>query len=386
MIFAFSFDSCQKKSQSLPLENVSDSKKTENIEENSADLEEISKSEKIEESEDSKKERAVRDFIANLPDEEKIAQLFLVNVEGNDEYRAVETRSDGKPLVPGGALLFSFNVAESADKVAAYTESIRAFSRERGLVAPFVAIDQEGGDVNRLRGLTSVLWSEQKVAERFSLSGAKDLYALQAKQLRLLGIDMNLAPVVEVSKSENREFLGSRSFGSISDVISYAGAEISAFEENGVASCLKHFPGNSATDPHVGLPKIDVKAEDFVQFIEPFSALSKNASAVLMSHAIAKIEGLEEKTKMPACFSSYWIQKLRENCGFSGLVVSDDVFMGALSKNGYPPENASLEAIRAGVDVIMLSEKRFGKEVQRLLDESKKDSDFARRLENASFF
>lgn len=324
---------------------------------------------------------AVSAFVGALAPEEMAAQLFLVNVEGSGSYRALETRPDGRPLVPGGALLFSYNVADTAEAVAAYTESVRSFSRSSSLVPPFVAVDQEGGDVNRLRGITSVLWSERKVAERFSVEGASALYGAQARQLRLLGIDMNLAPVVEAETADNAEFLGTRSFGGAQDVLAYGGAEIAAFEGEGVASCLKHFPGNSATDPHVGLPRISLGEGGEAGFAGTFDSLAPGASAVLMSHAVVSVGGSAE-TAMPACFSPFWVGRLRSS--FGGLIVSDDVFMGALAANGYPPDRAAVAAVRAGVDVVMLSEKLFAGEVRRLLDEAGSDPSFAGRVRESA--
>ncbi len=369
-IFALSFllDSCQKKT-------VEDEKKDSEILTENSFLESESKIEETLE------ETAIRSFISSLCDEERVAQLFLVSIEGDELYRAVETRSDGQPLVPGGALLFSFNISESAEKIASYTKSVHDFSRSHSLVPPFLAIDQEGGDVNRLRGKTSVLWASKKVAERFSLDGAKQLYAFQAKQLKLLGINMNLAPVAEVLTVQNESFLGARSFGSLSAVLSYGGSFVDSFEENGVATCLKHFPGNGETDPHIGLPKISISENDFDDFVSSFRTLSKKSSAVLMSHAVVSV-GEKQETKMPACFSPFWIQTLKE-FGFSGLVISDDIFMDALSKNGYPPEKASVEAIRAGVDVIMMSEKKFLHEVKNVISEMKNDAEFSLRVEDA---
>ena len=91
-----------------------------------------------------------------------------------------------------------------------------------------------------------------------------------------------------------------------------------------------------------------------------------------------------EKYDMPACFSKYWISDcVRDKFGFNGLVFSDDIFMGALAKNGYPPQEACVKAIDAGVDVIMLSEKRFGHVAEILQKKAKEDDSFAKELDRA---
>lgn len=343
---------------------------------------------------------AITAFVSGLSDEQKISQLFLVNVEGNESFSPVEKtgalygkKDEGTPLVPGGCLLFSYNISDSAQKIRSYTDSIRRFYADNDMVPPYIAIDQEGGYVNRLRGVTSNLVSQKKVTEWFTAEQAHGLYAAQAKQLRALGLQMNLAPVVEVETDGNREFLNTRSFGTLEKVIAYGKEAISAYEENGVAAVLKHFPGNNNTDPHTGLPRIDLASPETAQsLVAPFSALSPLSSALLMSHIVARFSGnppesashsyepsLPDQTRMPACFSSYWVNSARSFLSpadslrddFGTLIFSDDIFMGALSDNGYPPDIAVVSAIDAGVNCIMLSEKVFGEVAGVLLLKSK---------------
>ena len=324
-----------------------------------------------------RKNAAVSSYIDSFSDEVKVSQLFLVNIEGNETYSAVESSPDGKPLVPGGCLLFSYNIASEPENVFSFTKSISDFYMRNENIPPYIAIDQEGGDVNRLRGLTSVLWSQKKVAERFSVEDAKRLYAAQARQMRLLGIDMNLAPVVEVETDANSEFLGTRTFGPLEQTLSYGESEIGGFEENGIATVLKHFPGNSNVDPHSGLPELRIPSASFDSYIKPFESLLPKSSALLMSHAVVVFDteaaGLKSE-RIPACLSNFWVSDIvRKRLAFDGLILSDDIFMGALAKNGYPSEKAVVQAIESGINVIMLSEKKFGDVAKILLDESLKN-------------
>lgn len=322
---------------------------------------------------------AVSRYIESFSDEERVSQLFLVNIEGNSSFAPVENLPGGNALVPGGCLLFSFNIADSAEKVASFTSSIRSFYESNGSIPPYIAIDQEGGDVNRLRGLTSVLWSQMKVSQRFTVENARKLYAEQAKQMKMLGIDMNLAPVVEVDDGTNTEFLGTRTFGTLGSTLSYGRAEIGGYEDNGVATVLKHFPGNSGVDPHSGLPFIAVPRDSLGSFVRPFSELLPLSSAVLMSHAVVSA-GDEGGMEKPACLSPFWCGYIRKELGFGGLILSDDIFMGALADNGFPPEVAAVEAVKAGVDVIMLSEKKFGFVALMLLGKMKDDGELSARI------
>ncbi len=348
---------------------------------------------RLEQERDEKARRqAIADFAAALPDDQKIAQLFLVNVEGDRNFIPVEktgaltgNREEGEALLPGGCLLFSYNISESPTQIAAYIASIRRFYQAHHNLPPYVAIDQEGGYVNRLRKITSNLVSQKKVAEWFSPEQAYALYAAQARQLSCLGIQMNLAPVVEVETDANRDFLDTRSFGSLEQVLSYCAAEIAAYEKHGIATVIKHFPGNNNTDPHTGLPRIDMQQDEVETYLTPFSCLASASSALLMSHIIAQVRDVnglvQEETAMPACFSPYWIEAARK-CG-SGLIFSDDIFMGALADNGYPPDVAVVAAIDAGVNCIMLSEKTFGQVAGTLLAKAAVDEDFAQKIQDS---
>lgn len=349
------------------------------------------KNQRIEEA----KSLAIKNFVASLPAEEKISELFFVNVEGNRTFRSVENvpasfgLAQKKPLVPGGVLLFSYNISKDPLETYEFIKSIHDFYVQNSLVPPYIAVDQEGGDVSRLRNLTSALPSQKKISSGFSADEASKIYAAQAKQMRLLGINLNLAPVVEAENASNSEFLGTRTFGDAEKVLSYGKNAVSSYESNGILTSLKHFPGNSSTDPHTGLPKIRItKSVLENDYLLPFKNLLPLSSAVLMSHACVSLSDDENysESDVPSCLSKFWVEDVvRGNLGFSGLVISDDIFMGALSENGFPPEIASVKAIEAGIDVLMLSEKRFGNAASVLYKKSLEDSGFAEKIDDAVY-
>ena len=123
---------------------------------------------------------------------------------------------------------------------------------------------------------------------------------------------------------------------------------MNGFENSGIGTVLKHFPGNSNTDPHTGLPEILWDEETLQKnVLIPFERLSSlNPSGILMSHARLSLSD----SKTPACLSEYWVsQVLRNKMEFDGLIFSDDIFMDALQKNGFPPEKAFAgRALRMG--------------------------------------
>ena len=199
--------------------------------------------------------------------------------------------------------------------------------------------------------------------------------------MKELGFDMNLAPVAEVCTEGNKDFLDGRSFGNSFQVRQYGLACINAYENNGIATVLKHFPGNTNTDPHTGLPEITLTKKELEESIEPFRELVKYEPAVvLMSHARTTAVDVG----VPACLSKVWVTDiLRNEYGYKGLIFSDDIFMGALADNGYPPEVAAIRAVEAGVDCIMISEKCFAKAGKVLYNRAKEDSTFEAKIDQA---
>lgn len=340
-----------------------------------------------EELETEAKNIAIKEYAMSLSPDVRFSQLFLVNIEGNEKYSAVEKYGD-KSLVPGGVLFFGYNVAKEPEQIKSFVESIHQFYSDQDNIPPYTAIDQEGGDVNRLRKINSRFPEQKTVALEYSQEEAGELYDLQAKQMSLLGFNMNLAPVIEVENNDNSAFLDTRTFGSLEKVLLYGKSQVEGFEKNKIGCVVKHFPGNSATDPHVGLPVIRFDSLQLEEMLEPFAKLLPFSSAMLMSHAVAVPadcpEEEKEKYNVPADLSSYWVTDVvRKKMGYEGLVISDDIFMGALAQNGYPPQKAVTAAIDAGVDVIMLSEKRFGKVLELLIQKAQEDDVFNEKINAA---
>ena len=333
------------------------------------------------------REKKLKDYIESMPLEQKIAQLFIENLEGATSFRSYETvgeitgKADSTPLVAGGYIFFSFNIAPDRTQMQTFTNSIRSYCNEYGIIQPYLCVDQEGGWVSRLKKLSPKLPSNEKVAENYDVSGAYQLYAEQAESMKELGFDMNLAPVVEVCTDDNIEFLDGRSFGDLSNVMNYGRACINAYENNGIATVLKHFPGNTNTDPHTGLPEITLSEKELLQSVESFRQLVQyNPVAVLMSHA--RTSAIDNG--VPACLSKVWVTDiLRKQYEYEGLIFSDDIFMGALADNGYPPEVAAIRAVEAGVDCIMISEKRFAKAGRVLYQRALEDHAFSKRIDEA---
>lgn len=329
------------------------------------------------------------DYIKNMPLENKVTQLFIENLEGNTKFRTYENMKamtdkdddEERPLVAGGYLFFSYNIADSVQAQKDFNNSINDYCRQNKIIPPYLAVDQEGGWVSRLKKLNTKLPSNQDVAKNNSIAQSYEIYREQALQMQSMGFHMNLAPVIEVCTPDNEDFLDGRSFGSFEQVLNYGRACVNAYENNQIATVVKHFPGNTNTDPHTGLPEIKLSEADLKESVRSFEEILKyNPSAILMSHA--RTSAIDPG--VPACLSKVWVTDiLRNTYKYQGIIFSDDIFMGALADNGYPPEKAALMAIDAGVDCIMISEKRFGKAARVIYKKAQEDSDFAKKIDQA---
>lgn len=341
------------------------------------------------------KNSALEEYILSLSECERLAQIFVVNIEGNKEFcfcEYVDDESEKKSsLIPGGYIFFSFNIAETPEKIAAFTDSVRCFAHEQNCAEPFLCIDAEGGFVNRLRGLASPLPEAARVSECLDALQAERLYSLNAIQLKSLGFDLNFAPVCETLTSANEKFLDGRSFGDAEAASEYSRAAIKSYQQNRVGAVAKHFPGNGNADPHAHIPRVFFEAKDFQKnVLEPFEKiLGENPAGILMSHAFVELgenyeSDFSKSGEIPASLSAFWIQNiLREKLGFEGIVFSDDIFMSALEQSGFDSERAVHEAILAGVNCILMSEKRFLREYKIVQKFYSEDSAFRSRVDDS---
>lgn len=349
--------------------------------------------------------KKIQDIFNSLSPIEKICQLFLTSVQGKEKFEPSETQQDvlsrlpqlkesypqmfttpDKPIIPGGIILFGFNLADSKEGIRKFTDSIKSYAKENKSVCPYITVDQEGGFVNRLNGITEYLYSNKTAASKLSEQEAYDLYYRQGLEIQQCGININLAPVVEIQTEFNKDFLQLRTWGNKETVRKYGSQCINAYHRSGTQLVLKHFPGNTNTDPHSGLPVIETNQEDFEQILcYPFKYFAAYKPAgILMSHAVLDFTDRPDAPKVPSCFNRELIEYLRNDCNFDGLIFSDDIYMAALRQNGYPPDVACIKAIESGIDVLMLSARLFSDSIATVLEKYLQDQNFRQKVDQAS--
>jgi beta-N-acetylhexosaminidase len=276
--------------------------------------------------------------------DEQLGQLLLVQFAGSaatpDTVQMINTQG------VGGVISYALNI-QSPDQVRAMTTALQRMAP----IPLLMAVDQEGGVVNRFRSIVGPLPSAASLAtpEMARTRGEQD-----ALLLHTYGYNLNLAPVVDVG-SANPE-LATRTFGTDSlRVAAMAGAYLTGLQASGtVTACLKHFPGLGATttNPHFGLPILTrSRAEWEAIDLAPYRLLlsTQDVRAIMVTHEL--IPAVD--AQYPSSLSPIMIDEaLRRELGFQGVVITDSLYMGALNRQWSVPQAAVL-AIAAGADMIM---------------------------------
>lgn len=295
-------------------------------------------------------------MLAQMSTEEKVGQLFTVFFKGNAIGEQLTGFINNQHI--GGIILYDIagNVSTPA-QVAKLTASAQNKALASGTGIPlFVSVDQEGGRVARLRKGFTVMPPNMAVAATGDPDNASRAAGVMAHELKEVGINMSFSPVVDVNSNPDNPIIGVRSFGDTTDtVIRYGTRAIETYENEGTIAVAKHFPGHGDTgyDSHLQLPTVP-HSRHRLEAVElaPFkAAISAGVPAIMTAHV--QIPALEPRPGIPATLSRKVLTDLlRNELGFTGLIVTDSMGMGAISKN-FGTAQASVQAFQAGADVLL---------------------------------
>ncbi|HYX42785.1 MAG TPA: glycoside hydrolase family 3 N-terminal domain-containing protein [Pyrinomonadaceae bacterium] len=297
-----------------------------------------------------------------LPLEQQIGQLLYIGLPGTEFDEA--TRALVTEIMPGGVIIFGRNVAAPA-QLRTLLDSVR----EVVPTEPLFGIDQEGGLVDRLRKICTPMPSARTIRQHGDLAAARMLGQITGEVLRMLGFNMNFAPVMSIM-TDDRDLLSnglySRSYGrSPGEVLGYTMVYLRGLQGTGLLGCAKHFPGIGAgeVDSHDEMPIIqlthdDLIAQDLAPYIELFQREDNMVRALMVSHGgfpnIDIHRGTAGGRLVPASINQEIVTHLlREELGYEGLVLTDDMEMGAIAKH-YQIEDAVRLAIEAGEDMLLI--------------------------------
>jgi len=298
----------------------------------------------------------------SLPFEEQIGQFFFIGLPGTEVDAA--TRELIEEIKPGGVILFGRNV-ESPEQLRRLLDDSRAL-----VPTPLLCgIDQEGGLVDRLREIFPPMPSARAIRQHGDLAGVRTLGRITGEVLRMLGFNINFAPVMSIiteARSKLTNGLFSRSYGSSpGEVLGYTTVYMRGLQGTGCLGCLKHFPGIGAgqVDSHIEMPLVplsrdDLLAQDLAPYIELFQRADDRVRVVMVSHGgfpnIDIKKGTTGGLVEPASISPGIVTKLlRQELGYNHLVVTDDLEMGAIAKQ-YEIEDAAVKAFNAGEDMLLI--------------------------------
>nr|WP_245807832.1 glycoside hydrolase family 3 protein [Halobacillus massiliensis] len=345
------------------------------------------------------KYKLIKNAIKGMTLEEKVGQMLMPDFRNWEGKNVTEMLPEIEQVVKdyhlGGVILFRENVVtteQTAKLVADYQEA----SEEQGLL---MTIDQEGGIVTRLQSGTDMPGNMALGATR-STDITEDVGTAIGAELESLGINMNLAPVLDVNNNPDNPVIGTRSFGEDPELVADLGnAYIKGLQSQGVAATAKHFPGHgdTAVDSHLGLPEVPYDKERLMEVeLYPFQkAMEAGIDAVMTAHVTfpkiddTKVISQKDGTEiaLPATLSPKVLTGLmREEMGYDGLIITDALNMKAIADH-FGSVDAVIRSVKAGTDIVLMpvgleevadglleavrsgeiSEKRIEESVERIL-------------------
>lgn len=289
----------------------------------------------------------------NMTSREKIGQLFMVGFMGTAV--TPELASFIKEYKPGGVILFSRNL-ESVEQIVELTNELQRANSTSPLL---ISIDQEGGRVSRLPKGFTIFPPCELLGRCNSSELAYAAAATIAKELKAVGINMNMAPVLDVNSNPDNPVIGDRAFSSVPEEVGeMALVTATGLQDNKVVACGKHFPGHGDTsaDSHKELPVVEASRErlEAVEFTPFRRAAAAGVATMMTAHVLYK--SLDDQ--LPATLSPAIITNLlREEMRYDGVVLTDDLEMHAIADH-YGVGDAAVRAILAGCDVLLICKER----------------------------
>src|SRR5215510_13615723 len=294
--------------------------------------------------------------------EQQIGQFLFIGLPGPELDQ--QTRDLITATQPGGVIIFGRNVV-GPEQLRSLLDGVR----ELVPTPLLIGIDQEGGLVDRLRRIFTPMPSARTIRQHGDLAGARILGRITGEVLRMLGFNINFAPVMSIM-TDDRDLLSnglySRSFGrSPGEVLGCTTVYMRGLQGTGLLGCLKHFPGigSGEVDSHEEMPVVrlshdDLIAQDLAPYIELFQRRDDRVRCVMVSHGGFPNVDIKEETTggliEPASLNYNIVTKLlREELGYKHLVVTDDLEMGAISRH-YEIEDAAVRGALAGEDMLLI--------------------------------
>ena len=294
----------------------------------------------------------LKEKIKTMTLEEKIGQMLIVGFEGEHIDNNIKQMIEDHHV--GGVILFSRNVRDS-NQLLKLINSLKDINTKNNIPL-FLSVDEEGGRVSRMPEELTSLPSGRKIGKRNDENLAYQIGSIIGKEIKAFGFNMNFAPVLDIDSNPQNPVIGDRSFGDNKEIVTSLGIKaMNGLKSQEVISVVKHFPGHGDTsvDSHIGLPKVDKDLNELRELeLYPFEmAIANDVDAVMVAHIIFN----EIDSQNPATLSKIIIRDLlRKELTFDGVVITDDMTMGAIMEN-YDIGDAAVRSVKAGSDILLIS-------------------------------
>ena len=293
-------------------------------------------------------EQKVDKLVANMSDADKVGQLLMIGIHGttlNDDAKFMLNE-----YRVGGIILFDRNM-ESKYQVKTLIADINKAGKSAGLTPLFLGIDQEGGTVARMEDQLIKVPPAEELGKA-PIEQAASLAKQSGAELKDLGFNINFAPVADLGLTYGRSYSTNPD-----EVVRYAGAVGKAYDEAGLWYSYKHFPGIGKTDVDlhadtsiVPVSKETLLSEDTKVFIDLIKQSKPNTYTIMVSHAMYRQIDPDHPASLSKAIITDW---LRKDIGYNGVVVTDDMDMGALA-NHYTFGDMAVQSILAGSDILLV--------------------------------
>lgn len=301
-------------------------------------------------------ERRITTRIKGMTVKEKVGQMLIAHFNGKVANEHAQKLI--KDVKIGGIILYKWaNGIESPAQVATLTTELQQMARKEGIPPLFICADQEGGIVNRLDQGFTIFPGNKALAMTGDSNLAEECAFAMGQEMRSVGVNFNLSPVVDVNNNPRNPVIGLRSFGeSPEKVTEFGEAAVRGYHKAGLSISLKHFPGHGDTesDSHYGLPTVK-KSKDQLESNElfPFAKLAKTADSVMTAHIVFPALDSENCATM----SKPILDILRNEMHFNGVVMTDSLVMDGFIKNSKSLEEGTIRAVNAGCNMLILGGK-----------------------------
>ena len=293
-------------------------------------------------------EQKVDKLVANMSDADKVGQLLMIGIHGttlNDDAKFMLNE-----YRVGGIILFDRNM-ESKDQVKMLIADINKASKSAGLTPLFLGIDQEGGAIARMDDKLIKVPPAEELGNS-PIEQAASLAKQSGAELKDLGFNINFAPVADLGLTYGRSYSTNPD-----EVVRYAGAVGKAYDEAGLWYSYKHFPGIGKTDVDlhadtsiVPVSKEALLSEDTKVFVGLIKQSKPNTYTIMVSHAMYPQIDPDHPASLSKTIITDW---LRKDMGYNGVIVTDDMDMGALAKH-YTFGDMAVQSILAGSDILLV--------------------------------